>query len=111
MPKVDDTNQVPAEITAPWLKRFFKAKFGITVRVRTMTGTRKGKKRISFIDAWIRGDERFPAQLGCRCMNVVYEGHASLMAQNWGGNITGGSIAMNPHQWQRVLQGLIDNPL
>ena len=111
MPKPDDTNQVPALIDAPWLKRFFKRKFGITIRVRTMHRTRDGKKQIAFIDAWIRGDERFSPQLGNRCMNVVYAGHASLMAQNWGGNVGGGSISMGHGQWQRVLQGLIDNPI
>jgi hypothetical protein len=111
MPKVDDTNTIPETITAPWLKRFFKAKFGITIRVRTMAGVQGGKKHISFIEVWIPGEQRFPAEFGNRCMRAVYPHSETLREQNWGGNISGGMIAMSPGQWRLVLRTLIECPI
>ena len=115
MPKNDDTNQVPDKLTAPWLKRFFKRKFDIPVRVRTLSG------RAGYIEVWIASDRSrlhelkydhdFPAELGNRCMRVVYPNSEQLREQNWGGNIGSHSLSMIVPQWKKVLQGLIDDPI
>lgn len=38
MAKIDDTNEVPTTLTAPWVKRFFKRKLRIPVRVENSVG-------------------------------------------------------------------------
>lgn len=117
MPKIDDTNTIPDKLESAWLKRFFKTKFGIPVRVRTLSG------KAGYIDVWIMSDRSrssnrelryshaFPPELGNRCMRAVYPSHADLCNQNWGGNILGHSITMVDRQWRTVLQGIIDNPI
>ena len=67
--KTDDTNVISETIDAPWLKRFFKRKFGIPVRVENA-----GSK--SFVRIWIMSDRQtrhtdpltyshdFPADVG-----------------------------------------------
>lgn len=112
---MSDTNTIPTELKAPWLKRFFKEKLGIPVRV-------KGG-RSSYLNVWIPSDRdetnrhrlvyhhEFPEILGNRCMRAVYPNSASLSAQNWGGNVTRYSIAMGREQWRKVLQSLIDDPI
>jgi len=112
--KVDDTGVVPETLTAPWLKRFFKRRLGIPIMV-------EGAGRSGWVRIWIMSDRtqprklifhhRFPPELGQRCMAIVYEGHESLSAQSYGGNITGNSISMYGRELRRLLQGLIDNPL
>jgi len=112
MPKVDDTNTIPEKMTAPWVKRFFKRKFGIPVRVNNC-----GKR---FMDVWIlsdhsnlhelRYDHDFPPELGNRCMRAVYNSE-TLREQNWGGNVTAHSIAMSDREWRQVMQQCIDEPI
>jgi hypothetical protein len=113
MPKVDDTNTIPEKITAPWMKRFFKVKFGIPVRVRGCGGR--------FVDVWIpsdrsnlhelRYDHDFPPELGNRCMRAVYPNSETLREQNWGGNVSAHSIAISDREWRQVLQQCIDDPI
>ena len=113
MPKADDTNIIPDKITAPWMKRFFKRKFGIPVRVRGCGGR--------FMDVWIPSDRSnlhelrynhdFPPELGNRCMRAVYPKSETLREQNWGGNVSAHSIAISDHQWRQVLQQCIDEPI
>lgn len=115
MPKTDDTNTIPETLSAPWLKRFFKRKFGIPVRVRTLSG------RAGYIEVWIpsdrsnlhelKYDHAFPPELGNRCMRAVYPNSETLREQNWGGNVSGHSISMVGHQWRVVLQQCIDEPV
>lgn len=115
MPKIDDTNTVPEELGAPWLKRFFKRKFDIPVRVKSSSG------KAPWISVWISPDpanlhklvynHSFPSELGNRCMQVVYPNSEKLREQCWGGNITGHSLAMLEGQWRQVLQQCIDSPI
>ena len=111
MPKVDDTNTVPEELNAPWIKRFFKSKFEIPVRVRTGSG--KGR----WLSVWIMSDRsqrnlvwdhHFPAELGNRCMQLVYPNHEVLSKQAWGGNISAHSIAMHVDEFRQLFQDLIE---
>lgn len=109
-------DEIPEVLTAPWLKRFFKAHFGIPVRV-------EGANRDSYVTIWIPCDRsvdhrqpivyhhQFPAELGRRCMNIVYKGSDKLTQQDWGGNIGSHSIAMLGHELRELLRGLIDNPI
>ena len=114
--KTDDTSTIPEAITAPWLKRFFKSKLGIPVRVENAGGS-------GWVRVWIMSDRtinhrdplryshRFPGELCQRCMAIVYEGHNGLSQQTSGGNISSVSIAMFGHELRRLLQGLIDKPI
>jgi len=111
MAKADDTNTVPETLNAPWLKRFFKRKFGIPVRVTTGTSLHP------YLCVWIQSQGRheliyehdFPAAFGNRCMRIVYPNSEKLREQNWGGNITSHSIAMHIPEWRVVLQQCIDD--
>lgn len=113
MPKIDDTNTIPETIDASWMKRFFKRKFGIPVRVRGCGG--------QFVDVWIpsdrsqlhvlKYDHHFPPELGNRCMRAVYPNSEKLREQNWGGNVGAHSIAISDAQWRQVLQQCIDDPI
>ncbi len=47
---------------------------------------------------------RFTEEFGNRCMRIIYKGHPSLEAQNYGGNVTSVSIAMSPAQWQELRE-------
>ena len=114
--KTDDTNAVPETITAPWLKRFFKQKFGIPVRVEN-AGSR------SFVRIWIMSDPQirhmdplsysydFPPELGQRCMAIVYKSSETVSKQTWGGNVGPHSIAMYGHELRELLIGLLKHPI
>lgn len=114
--KIDDTNVIPEDIDAPWLKRFFKRKFGIPVRVENAGG--KGWVRI-----WIMSDRTarhmdpltyshdFPPELGRRCMAIVYKSSDTVSKQTWGGNIGSHSIAMFGHELRELLAGLLERPI
>ena len=113
MPKVDDTNVVPEELNAPWIKRFFKNKFGIPVRVKAGRG--KGK----WLSIWIMCDQsvdhrqpmvyhhHFSAELGNRCMKLVYSDSEVLSKQAWGGNIQSHSISMHVDEFRQLFNDLI----
>lgn len=114
--KADDTNTIPEVISAPWLKRFFKAKFGIPVRVEKASSN-------GWVRIWIISDQtikrtdqvkysyKFPAELGQRCMAIVYRSSESLSKQSWGGNIGAYSIALLGRELRELLEGLIANPI
>lgn len=116
MPKVDDTNVVPEVLTAPWVKRFFKKHLGIPVQVKN-AGSQK------WVSVWINPsnqtkhweplvyNHQFPAELGNRCMRLVYRGSPNLCEQFWGGNITAHSIAMYGREFRELLVGLIESPI
>ena len=101
-------------MNAHTLKTWFKNKFGIKVRVRT------GNSKHPFIGVWIqmsktsnpnemKFEQSFPDELGNRLMRIIYKGHPSLEAQNWGGNITKHSLACHAVEWQELLQ-TYENP-
>lgn len=116
MPKVDDTNTIPEKITAPWLKRFFKRKLGIPVRVHNAGSS-------GWVQIWIRSESstlsyqklrynhHFPPELGNRCLQIVYPDSEKLCSQNWAGNITSHSISLHGGELRKVLQGMIDRPI
>ncbi len=95
------------------LKRFFKQKFGIPVRVHTGTG--KGQ--------WIRinichnrekttrqslvYDHTFPPELGQRCLTIIYGKDSSTSQQSWAGNVMSTNIAMHRHEWIQLLTDLL----
>lgn len=113
----DDANGAPRAIPTPAtdatsLKRFFKAHFGIAVRVTT------GKGKGQWINVWIpslkrergtpytdpiRYPARFPDRMGNACMGIVYATSEKLRAQNWGGNISAHSISMRKSEWETFL--------
>lgn len=97
-----DVNTIPDDLNAPWFKRFFKAKFNIKVRVRTIGG------KAGYVDVWIPGDEQFPNELGNRCMRAIYPSSELLRKQNWGGNIGSRSLTMVAFQWLVVLRSVIE---
>lgn len=114
MPKTDDTYAVPETLSAPWLKRFFRNKFGIPVRVGNANSN-------SWVQIWIQSDgspsralhysHAFPPELGNRCMRIVYAGSEKLREQNWGGNIQPHSISLHGRELRQLLQGLLDRPI
>lgn len=114
MPKVDDTNTIPEDLTAPWLKRFFKRKLGIPVRVQSAGSS-------GWVQIWIISDRsnqrnlvyqhHFPPELGNRCMRIVYADSKKLLNQAWGGNIHQHSISLHGDQLRRLLQGILERPI
>ena len=116
MPKPDDTNTIPEQLTAPWLKRFFKRKFGIPVRIH-------GASSSGWVQIWIESDRtldhrvdlcynyHFPSELGKRCMRIVYSDSEKLREQTWGGNITAHSISLHGSELRELLHGIIDRPI
>jgi hypothetical protein len=119
MPKTDDTGTIPEVLNAPWLKRFFKHRLNLPVRV---SGA-KGKWKARWVQVWIESDRsvdhrhglvyhhHFPAELGNRCMRLVYADSEKLREQSWGGNIQEHSISIHSDQLRTLLQGIIDHPL
>ena len=97
--KVDDINVIPEDFDAPWLKRFFKAKFGLEVRVRSLSG------KTQYIDIWIPGNPElaFPGWFGNLCLREIY-GNSWVCDRNWAGNVNPKSITMSRPQWRVVLQ-------
>lgn len=115
MSKVDDTNVIPEVLNASWIKRFFKRKFGIPVRVGNAASDR-------WVTVWIKMskmsdrsnliyDHHFPPELGQRCMAIIYASSPSLSQQSWGGNIGQHSISMFGSQFRLLLEGLLSNPI
>lgn len=105
---VNDTNTVPTNLTAPWIKRFFKSEFSISVRVRA-------SKR--YLEVWLpakrvggvlKYEHKFTPELGNLCMRTVYPDSEKLSAQSWGGNVNGHSISMTPKQWRSVFGSIIE---
>ncbi|MCH7555269.1 MAG: hypothetical protein IIC08_04665 [Proteobacteria bacterium] len=116
MPKVDDTNTIPENLTAPWLKRFFKRKLGIPVRVQNAGSS-------GWVQVWIMSDQsvdhrhgltyqhHFLPELGNRCMRITYAGSEKLCEQAWGGNIQQHSIVLSRDQLRELLQGILERPI
>lgn len=114
--KTDDTNTIPETLNAPWLKRFFKRKFGIPVRVDNAGSS-------GWVHIWIMSDRtarhtdplkyshRFPTELGHRCMAIVYKSSESISKQAWGGNIGAYSIAMHGGELRELLVGILETPI
>lgn len=118
--KTPIANVAKDTITATLLKRFFRTYYGIPVRVQSNK---------HYVQVWIPYDRArtdaggmygplvynhtFPPELGNMCMRIVYKGHASLAAQNWGGNVSSNSIAMHRDQWveliEKVMQARADD--
>ena len=107
----ETVRQVPAT-DAVSLKRFFKERFGIPVRVRTSPTKSK------YINVWIPSNKRssfneplsyshhFPfEELGRRCLEAIYPNNPTLH-DHWCGNVEPHSISMVPKEWERVLQVL-----
>ncbi len=115
--KPDDTNEIPETLTAPWLKRFFKRKLGITVRVENASSS-------GWVRVWIQHyrsldpkhcgmiyKHRFSEEFGNRCMRIVYPKSEQLREQNWGGNICSNGVAMHGRELRELLRGLLERPL
>ena len=106
----NDHLAVPEKLSAPWFKRFFKAHFGIPVRVQSGGYIQvwiQSCKQKSFCDP-LKYDHLFPDWFGNLCMRTVYAKSEKLSAQNWGGNIQVHSVAMHEPQWRKVLQAIIE---
>lgn len=115
--KFDDTNVVPEAISAPWVKRFFKRKFGIPVRVENADAGPN-----EWVRVWIMSDRtarhtdpmryshRFPDDFCRRCMGIIYRG-SPVGEQTWGGNIGAHSVAMSGREFRELLEGLLANPV
>ena len=109
---VIDTSIVPETLTAPWIKRFFKERYGIPVRVN-----RAGSNQ--FVSVWIMSDRsvdhrqslvhhhEFPPELGNRCLNLVYPTSEKLCAQYWAGNVQKHSIAMSGSEFRQLFRDLL----
>jgi len=99
-------------MTAIQLKQFINRILGIPKsKLRATSGDRychvtiipERRHRQDFKEP-IRYAYQFTPELGNRCMRIVYKGHESLCAQNWGGNITSHSIAMLSHEWKELIE-------
>ena len=115
MAKLDkiDTTQVPHEITAPWVKRFFKDHFGIPIRVRNAGNLSR------FIGFRIQPESHpnhrhgivykhhFPAELGNRCLRIVYPNSEQLCSQDWAGNVQEHSISMLQSEFRQLVREII----
>ena len=114
--KIDDTNTIPEAIDAPWLKRFFKRKFDIPVRVENAGSS-------GWVRIWIMSNRtarhsdpltynhRFPDELCQRCMAIVYKSSETLSKQTWGGNIGAHSIAMYGRELRELLEGILETSI
>jgi hypothetical protein len=118
MSKVDDTLVIPEVVDAPWVKRFFKRRLGIPVRVTNAGAMNFGGRGWAVV--WIMSDRsqrdlvyhhEFPAELGNRCLRLTYPNSEQLCSQNWAGNVRSHDIGMDGAGWRLVLQGLLDNPI
>ena len=95
-------DSIPERPDAVWLKRFFKAAFGIDVRVR-------GLKR--YLDVWIKINDDFrsypadfPGGLCYLCLNVVYPKSPDVYCRLQAGNVGVHSISLNRDEWVTVLR-------
>ena len=110
---VIDTSTVPDPLTAPWIKRFFKERYDIPVRVKRASAG-------PFVSVWIMSDRsvdhrhglvyhhHFPRGLGNRCLKLVYPTSEKLCAQDWAGNIQEHSIAMSGSEFRQLFQDLLE---
>lgn len=117
MPKTKiDTSTVPETLTSPWIKRFFKERYGIPVRVNRATSS-------GFVSVWIMADRsvgfnlydhrlvyhhEFPPELGNRCLKLIYPTSEKLCAQNWAGNVQKHSIAMSGGEFRQLFTDLLE---
>lgn len=100
-------------VDATSLKRFFKSRFDIAVRVRS------GKR---YVEVWVPSLRRvpgepfnapiryaatFPNELGLACAEVVYPGKGWC----WCGNIGRASITMSRDQWVAVMAAVGTKPI
>lgn len=94
------------------VKQFLRNNLGLTVRVRTIPC------KARWIEAFIRPDrtvpaqhqlvyrQAFPEQFRRACMRTVYPG-SPVGEQSAGGNISGHSISMLPHEWDQATQAFL----
>ena len=94
------------------VKRFLKNNLGLTVSVRTIPC------KARWVEAFIRPDrtalskhqlvyhQAFPEQFRRVCMRTVYP-TSPVGQQSAGGNISGHSIAMLPHEWDQAVQSYL----
>ncbi len=94
-------DSIPERPDAVWLKRFFKAAFGIDVRVR-------GLKH--YLDVWIKSNAGysypadFPGGLCYLCLNVVYPQSPDVYCRLQAGNVGVHSISLHRSEWVTVLR-------
>lgn len=90
------------------LKRFFKDRFGLPVRVRSLRG------KTGYVEVRIPAksvtplayEYSFPSHLGNLCLRVVYPGSVDLHKQCWAGNVRQHDICITADQWQQVIAAL-----
>ncbi len=107
---------VPATLTAPWIKAFFKRHYGLTVCVANANSNKFVTVSIRSLprqpgepfNAPIRYPGAFPEDLCNKCMRVIYKGHPSLEEQITGGNVGRTSIAMLGAEFRQLLAQLLD---
>jgi len=112
MAKPDDTNEIPVEFTAPWVKRFFKRKFEVEIRTSNCD---TDKMRIWIPAESVAGgkldyDFDFPDELGKRCVKASNPHSERLIGSAWAGDVRVHDIAMPAALWRGVLQSFIDDP-
>lgn len=103
--------EVKPATDATSLKRYFKARFGIAVRVTS------GKGKGHWITVWIPSDRRktgesmmaplrysatFPMALGSSCLRIIYPNNPDLW-NHWCGNVSAHSISMSRKAWEELL--------
>lgn len=83
------------------LKRFFKERYGLAVRVRTIGKVAKG----GWVDVWMPFDSpvSFDADLRQLCIRIAYPNNPDLHVRVSAGNIQGKSISLIASQWEQVL--------
>ncbi len=102
------TDPTPAiALDAVSLKRHFKTKYGIPVRVSSskhyitirIQDSEKDHRKPS------RYDHAFPLELRVSCLNTIYPTHigSEMNLSGAAGNVRSHSIAMHPREWSEVL--------
>lgn len=83
------------------LKRFFKERYGLSVRVRTIGKVSKG----GWIDVWMpfESPSVFDTDLRQMCIRTAYPNSPDLHMRVSAGNIQSQSIALVRSQWESVL--------
>lgn len=93
-------------IDATTLKRFFKERFGIPVRVHSgkhYVEARIAPNKTARFTEPLTYSFIFPVELGARVVRVVYPNHPELWQQPWCGNIGRYGIAIRREQWEAIL--------
>lgn len=104
--------EVPVPLTPPWIKRFFKYEFGLSVLV---SGTRNTGN--SWVQVQIERKQtgaQFPESLAQLCLDVVYKKHDELREARqkrvpgpFAGNIAARLIALHNDEWRQVFTKIL----